>query len=282
MLIAEILTQLAAELVKAMERREKQLLENDAIQASIYLDPRFLPFLLKENHTTAIAKLENVWVKLQALDGKGSASEIVTSLSVIASCLVDASSEEKTSSSAPNDILQRSWAKLMASKKKEPVATYSLRRQLEDFEQTETLEPSQDILQYWETKKYVMPQLYQLATVVHAAPATQVSVERLFSGMSYILSNLRTNMKSQTLDNVMVVRCNEQNTKRKLIDGKKPKAKRQKLQHESETLPLTPLPIITPADRGQTSQESTPDDSPVLRSSSRTIIKENVIPFNRF
>lgn len=36
-----------------------------------------------------------------------------------------------------------------------------------------------------------MPQLYRLATIVHAAPATQVSVERLFSGMAYILSSLQ-------------------------------------------------------------------------------------------
>ncbi|KAF2893102.1 hypothetical protein ILUMI_13071 [Ignelater luminosus] len=41
-----------------------------------------------------------------------------------------------------------------------------------------------NILQFWETMKPIHPELYELSKVVFGVPATQVSVERLFSGLN--------------------------------------------------------------------------------------------------
>jgi len=44
---------------------------------------------------------------------------------------------------------------------------------------------------FWEEKRFVYPYLYEMAKVVHAVPATQVSVEMSFSALKLILTDLK-------------------------------------------------------------------------------------------
>jgi len=46
------------------------------------------------------------------------------------------------------------------------------------------------------------------AKVVFNAPATQVSVEKLFSGLKFILSPYRSNISSKNLENQLLVGTN--------------------------------------------------------------------------
>lgn len=52
-----------------------------------------------------------------------------------------------------------------------------------------------------------MPELYQLASIVLAVPAMQVSVERAFSSLKFILAPQRSNISEDTLED-MTVCCN--------------------------------------------------------------------------
>ena len=65
-----------------------------------------------------------------------------------------------------------------------------------------------DVLLYWESKKELHPQLFQLAEVVNGTPMTQVSVERCFSNLKFIVSALRGRLGEDIIDDVLVVRCN--------------------------------------------------------------------------
>lgn len=55
-----------------------------------------------------------------------------------------------------------------------------------------------------------MPELYELAQVILAVPPKQVSVERLFSGLKFILSPHRSKMNSDVIDNILLIRLNMQ------------------------------------------------------------------------
>jgi hAT family C-terminal dimerisation region len=79
---------------------------------------------------------------------------------------------------------------------------------LNSFEKTPRLDKRANILTFWEDNKLIMPELYKLAQTVLAVPATQVSVERLFSGMKFILSHLRASMNSDILEDILIVRSN--------------------------------------------------------------------------
>lgn len=65
-----------------------------------------------------------------------------------------------------------------------------------------------NIMTYWESKKYVYPYLYKIATILHSVPATQVSVERAFSALRLVLSDLRSNMSSDTLAKTLFLKLN--------------------------------------------------------------------------
>ena len=52
---------------------------------------------------------------------------------------------------------------------------------------------------YWESQKIKEPELFLLSQVVLALPVTQVSVERAYSGLKFILSDLRSNLSADIL-----------------------------------------------------------------------------------
>ena len=76
------------------------------------------------------------------------------------------------------------------------------------------LDPKQNLLEYWEIMQCREPQLHKLATIVLVTPATQVSVERLFSGLRYIMSSLRGNLKEDITDSILLICSNKD-----LLDG---------------------------------------------------------------
>lgn len=63
-----------------------------------------------------------------------------------------------------------------------------------------------NVIQYWYSKRFSDPTLSKLALIVHALPATQVSAERCFSILKFILSEYRTNIRSDTLENLMFLK----------------------------------------------------------------------------
>jgi hypothetical protein len=96
----------------------------------------------------------------------------------------------------------------------------------------ERLHYKTNILAFWESQKHDKSDIYKLVNIVLAVPTTQVysiyftdnayfvfsckifyfffqvSVERSFSGIKFILSNLRTSLSANLLDAIMIVCSN--------------------------------------------------------------------------
>lgn len=66
-----------------------------------------------------------------------------------------------------------------------------------------------NLLDFFESKKYKLPALFELAMTVLGVPATQVSVERAFSSLNFILSDKRYNLSPKTLESLLLVRLNK-------------------------------------------------------------------------
>lgn len=73
----------------------------------------------------------------------------------------------------------------------------------------ERLSVNSNVCEYWKSQKSISPDLYKLAQVVLAVPATQVSVERSFSALNLILNNRRTSLSEKTLKEIMFVKLNK-------------------------------------------------------------------------
>lgn len=67
---------------------------------------------------------------------------------------------------------------------------------------------NQNIVEYWGKQKYKLPYLSKLALIIHAVPATQVSVERAFSALKIMLDDLRCNLSPENLEKLMFVKLN--------------------------------------------------------------------------
>jgi hAT family C-terminal dimerisation region len=63
-------------------------------------------------------------------------------------------------------------------------------------------------LDYWEQQKYAKPKLFKLSQIILAFPVTQVSVERAFSGLHFVLNPLRTSLEPDVLEDILFVRIN--------------------------------------------------------------------------
>lgn len=66
-----------------------------------------------------------------------------------------------------------------------------------------------NVLDYWFEKRFAQPLLYKLSCVVLGAPASQVSVERCFSTLKFVLNDYRSRLNECTLEQIMIVKLND-------------------------------------------------------------------------
>lgn len=64
------------------------------------------------------------------------------------------------------------------------------------------------VIDYWESKKIEHIEMYKLAQVVLAVPASQVSVERAFNALGLVLTNRRTNLSAENINNILICKLN--------------------------------------------------------------------------
>lgn len=82
-----------------------------------------------------------------------------------------------------------------------------LRKQLEEFE-IERIPLNSNILLFWDSNKNSCLELSMVAKVILSIPMTQVSVERNFSALKFILEDKRSNLTKKNLDNILMVKLN--------------------------------------------------------------------------
>lgn len=83
-----------------------------------------------------------------------------------------------------------------------------LQSSLDQFLNEPLLSSKEHVLIYWQKSKDKYPYLYKLSTIVLAAPMTQVSVERLFSSLKFVVSNYRLSLKDDVIEDLLFIRCN--------------------------------------------------------------------------
>ncbi|CAI6358146.1 unnamed protein product [Macrosiphum euphorbiae] len=206
-------TSISKSVLHFMKIRQDKLLENDVFIATIYLDPRYLCLLNAATKKKAVSHLLTTWslkesLSLTAIAIENSNKELVEP----AALDDDSNSLEKETSVITDDFEE------FIRTTSQPISTANsinlnnsindIKKKIEDFANTDRVHYKENVVQYWLAKKNEMPQLFELAEIVMAVPATQVSVERSFSGLKFILSDLRSSLSSQMLENILIIRGN--------------------------------------------------------------------------
>jgi hypothetical protein len=66
-----------------------------------------------------------------------------------------------------------------------------------------------NILEYWESQKKTKFELYKIAQIIYATPAAQVSVERLFSTVAFIIDPRRSNLNQNIINDIIITKMND-------------------------------------------------------------------------
>ncbi|KAH9636407.1 hypothetical protein HF086_006167 [Spodoptera exigua] len=195
-----IRTSFAEDLVKAMQVRETVLLNNDLVLENLYLDGRLNVILSDQECEKAKTLITQTFQQLQSLTLSDSPTET--------SELPDYSSTRQhgqTTSALENYLKETEATRGLAGRS----SLNTFDGMLSKLRFEPRLPLNTNILTHWVSKgASIDPSLMKVVNVVFAAPATQVSVERLFSSVKFILNPLRSNMSGSLLKDIMLIRSN--------------------------------------------------------------------------
>ena len=84
----------------------------------------------------------------------------------------------------------------------------SLKSELKVYLNEKKMGLKEKVLSFWEKNKTKYKRLYKIAAVYHQIPVTEVSVERLFSHVKFLLNPLRSTLSASLLDDILLLRLN--------------------------------------------------------------------------
>jgi hypothetical protein len=208
-------------LLVSLKERTKSLLDNNVFAAAAFVDPR-VNFLLDEDQQAgAVSQLMKIFVSLEEFRSKTAGESVSSSLAgvtaaapVVSGIGMDNRILEESIDDPSVEELDPLEAFLRAKAPTQGPATSSewshkyqeTKDAILSFPKMGRISRKMNILDYWEAKKESA--VYSVAVVALSAPPTQVTVERCFSGLKFVLSDLRSRLSSDLLDDILLLRFN--------------------------------------------------------------------------
>lgn len=186
---------LAQNLLAQMRARESVLFNNSVLNAAVFLDPRYQQYMPVQNKENAIEFLTNLHIRLNTIQSE------------------NVNNEQQVNNEEWNQFMN-----LMMYENEDRGERSETETEITVLNVPETLRNfigvkvpiNTLVFDYWEKNKHVWPTLYELASVVHAVPPTQATVERSFSAMALVFSPLRTRISDENLENSLLIRLNRE------------------------------------------------------------------------
>jgi len=216
---------LAARILTEMDKRSQQanyrsgsrrgtehlpsLFDHSVILAALFMDPSVFTYLTGDQREIAKSHLASLWQRIEVARRRAALDDTTNA---------DGHSNENeeipaTNSDSSSDEAEPSFLKSLREKDRDreraSESQVSILTKLEQYYRwTKMLKSKSNVLEFWDDRKKSHPELYALSCVVLAVPATQVSVERLFSGLNFLLIPLRMAMASSLVNDFLVIRNN--------------------------------------------------------------------------
>lgn len=204
--IAAIEHSFAVALHTAMTNREAKLMQNDVVIEAIYLDSRLNVLLSSEQNQKAKKLLKEVYVQSKHLRERDT-----TLYSEDSSSEIDNTEGEPipSTSSGPNFSTIEAMLQSKERLRGNMTQNTSFDICLHELSVAPRINLNENIINHWQNKAVIFSDMANVANIVLGAPATQVSVERLFSSLKFILHPLRSNISPMFLNSIMLVRENK-------------------------------------------------------------------------
>lgn len=221
--VAKIGTDLSKKFENNLKTRQGEMFSNKFILAGWYLNKRVKFLMSEEQETEAKSLIRQVaWksFKLECGNCDNSLNEIeeINSLSDLHISHDDNDSEEDSfekflQSQKQAEMLSSSQSFKEFSQQTKMSQIEQMLQQLDielsDYDAMRTEDKKQaDWLVYWKQQQN-LPLMQKIVPIIITVPATEVSVERLFSHLNFILNKLRSSLKGSLLNSILKVRTNK-------------------------------------------------------------------------
>lgn len=177
-------------LLNAVCNREQEILSNKSLLPSVVLDVRYKNLLSNNEKEIAIMYLVNTWKYYKKLNFD--TNNELSSPSFSSCTSTDTDDIEQLLLEKDNQMLQNKTS-----------SSSNIAAALNTFSQFTRLDKEENILKYWEN--HDIRELKELANITHSIPPTQVSVERLFSALKFILNDYRWRLNYDIIDDILVI-----------------------------------------------------------------------------
>lgn len=191
---------LGKNLLHKLTSREKKIIDIPLVHSAVYLDLRYQCLLSQDEKKEALSYLVNLWERYY-IYRNSNAQSVSSSIQVMP---IDEDDPMEKLLQSKASIASSNSLNISLHVNKERILSA-----LGSFNNIYRIDKKTNIFSFWKEKKNLHPELYELATIVFAVPSTQVSVERAFSSLTFIYNDLRTNMNSNILEKVLLIRLNK-------------------------------------------------------------------------
>lgn len=196
-------TNIAKCLIDALDQRKKDIFNNSAMLAAIYLDPRYRTEILNNENLVQIAKrmLLNVWLRLVSF--REDLSNEITNLSNQSSG-VNLSIEFNNPKLLDNYLAHKDHAPNIQDNANDHGG---IELEIELFD-PEKISSDCNIISYWNSMKEQNKNLFEIAMVIFAIPPAETQIERDFSLLEFVFSQRRQGLRSEMIESILTINLN--------------------------------------------------------------------------
>lgn len=193
-------------ILHSMKSREKRLLNNYAVQAALYVDPRFSfngsSLFGKHQKENIIAYLMEVSKKVERLRAASSAVQTSTT-------------ESEPATAPPKDgfSLNCYVSSRLGPGTSKASPEVSLEQKLRSIQYQAKVDADQKgfcVVDYWAKKRWEEKKIWRVMQVILSAAATQCTVERDFNQYNLVFTKTRNRLSPENLQNVLKIKTNRQ------------------------------------------------------------------------
>lgn len=188
----------ALTLLEHTRKREPSLLNNSAMLAAVYLDPRYSFKLTAEEKKIAKFSLEKLLERVHQAKAQLTQSKQA------------AVTEQQNNDSFEDDCVKSGLRRTFYGETGNSASPADVGNNdlFTAYDEIARIHHKNSILQFWEDHSIQHPVLYELARIVLAIPPSQTTVERAFSVLGYIYNCRRTQLKPKRLEDILTIILN--------------------------------------------------------------------------
>lgn len=189
---------------KLMHRKaEMNITSNEVTLSNMFLDLRFHFTLTTEQKELAKKHLIYLWEKINSKQDKPEREQPIS----------PGMEEKETENDDSEDMLEQIMRELESSQHiGAAIAPRStddcILQEIQNFCKMGRAKATENIIIKWETDKFSFPILYELARTIMAVAPTEVSVERNFSALDFILTKRRNRLTDENLEMILLIKLN--------------------------------------------------------------------------